>query len=104
MLGAAEPLGRMVARDFASMLDRTKMSGELRLGDGALGRGRQRLVVGGPAQGCKPNNPSGGLVGGRAGGPPPPPSGNGGGVGLLGGAGKTRPGVAAVEVAGTRLR
>src|SRR5258706_6964603 len=44
MLGAAEPLGRMVARDFASMLDRTKMSGELRLGDGALGRGRLRLL------------------------------------------------------------
>ncbi|HEY0855865.1 MAG TPA: hypothetical protein VGE16_02340 [Albitalea sp.] len=47
--GAA--LGKTAGRTVDRMLDRTKLSGELRLGDGALGTDRHHLLLSGQAQG-----------------------------------------------------
>jgi hypothetical protein len=53
LLGAAEdaPVGKPAGRDVQVMLDRTKLSGELRLHDGAMGTDRQHLVLAGQSLG-----------------------------------------------------
>lgn len=45
------PLGRSARGDLDATLGRTRLTGELRLGDGALGLARQHLVLAGAAQG-----------------------------------------------------
>ncbi len=46
-----QPLGRAGGPEVARMLDRTKVSGEVRLGDGPLGSACHHLLLGGHAQG-----------------------------------------------------
>jgi len=65
LLGAAGTLGHAVATDVPAMLDRTKVSGELRLGDGALGMGRHQLVLAGQAEGCNRISMSAAVLGQR---------------------------------------
>ena len=49
--GGEQPIGRVAGRDVEVMLDRTKLSGELRLQDGAIGTQRHHLTLAGGAQG-----------------------------------------------------
>lgn len=49
--GTDQPLGQPASREVERMLDRTKLSGELRLGDGVLGSQRQHLLLSGHAEG-----------------------------------------------------
>lgn len=45
-----QALGRLAGREVQVMLDRTKLSGDLQLGDGALGTARHHLLLGGRAR------------------------------------------------------
>jgi len=53
LLGASRdgPSWRLPDREVQAMLDRTKLTGELQLADGALGSGNDRLVLAGRADG-----------------------------------------------------
>jgi hypothetical protein len=46
-----QPMGRPAGPEVARMLDRTKLTGELRLGDGPLGSASHHLLLAGHAQG-----------------------------------------------------
>jgi hypothetical protein len=48
---AGQPVGGVASRDVEVMLDRTKLDGELRLGDGAIGTARHHVELAGQAQG-----------------------------------------------------
>jgi hypothetical protein len=51
LLGATVPLWRPPERDVRTMLDRTRLEGELQLADGVLGTGQGHLVLADRAQG-----------------------------------------------------
>jgi hypothetical protein len=101
--GPSQPPGSIAGGEVKAMLDRTKLSGELRLGDGVVGMGRAQVVLAGQASGKNRIGLSAAVLGQRLVLRMPAVSASGASFELFGKAGTTGPVSATLEAHVTGL-
>jgi len=100
---AGQAIGRIAGREVTQMLDRTKLSGELRLGDGAIGVDGQQITLSGQALGQNRISLSAAVLGHRLVLRLPEVAASGSRFTLLGRGGRTGPITASLEAHVTGL-